>query len=260
MRVSGWLFLLQQIFGGWMLLTALCKWLHVRGRLLRTLAVSVLIGLAEALAASSPPARAAVFCMIAAAPYAAGIRLPAVLIRRIMLLVPLLSFFCVGLMHALDDAPLPRLLLPGTAVLALLLPAIDSRVPSPDCSTVTILMGTRCIRLTALLDSGNLLRDHLTGLPVIVCSRRAAASLLKGVRRPRLISVRTAAGSALMPVFRADRIRIHACGAWHEADALIGLASSGYDGFQALVPQSLMASAMHQPVMRQPCKEVHHET
>ena len=40
MRVSGWLFLLQQIFGGWMLLTALCKWLHVRGRPLRTLAVS----------------------------------------------------------------------------------------------------------------------------------------------------------------------------------------------------------------------------
>ncbi len=135
-----------------------------------------------------------------------------------------------------------------------MLPALDNRAPSPGCSSVTISVGAKTIRLTALIDSGNLLRDHLTGLPVIVCSRKAAEGLAKGARNIRLISVRTAAGSGLMPVFRADRIRLFTQGKWHEADALVGLALSGYDGFQALVPQSLTeappATAVAAPSMQ----------
>lgn len=242
MRVSGWLFLMQQIFSGWMLLLALCRWLHVNVRPIRALCVSVMIGLAGVAAGTSPAGRAAVCCLLPAAPYAAGIRMPPVLLRRMALLVPVLTLFCVGLMHALDVSPLPRLLLPACAVLALILPALDARAPSPGCSTVTITIGSRSIRLTALLDSGNLLRDRLTGLSVIVCSRRAAEGLAKNARCVRLISVRTAAGSALMPVFRADRIRLYTHGVWRETRALIGLAPSDYDGFQALVPQSLLES------------------
>lgn len=239
LRVSGWLFLLQQVFGSWMLLTALCRWLRVKVKPFRTMAASALIGLAVTAAGSSPIVGAAAALLIAAAPRAVGVRLPLLMLRRVVLLTMLLTFFCVGVMHVLDASPLPRLLLPASAVLALLLPTLDSRAPSPGCSSVTIAVGAKTIRLTALIDSGNLLRDHLTGLPVIVCSRRAAEALAKGARSIRLISVRTAAGSGLMPVFRADRIRLFTQGKWHEADALVGLASSGYDGFQALVPQTL---------------------
>ena len=98
------------------------------------------------------------------------------------------------------------------------------------------------------------LRDPLTGLPVIVISRRAAArltplppegSLLPGMR---LMRVRTVAGTSLMPILRPDSLRIRVGGAWQEAEALIGLSPGGGEGFQALVPASLVSTAAPIPV------------
>ena len=97
--------------------------------------------------------------------------------------------------------------------------------------------------LTLVMDSGNLLRDPLTRLPVIVISRKAAAQLIPGLQEfspgMRLISVRTVASTALMPIFRPDGVRLCLPQGWHTAQAVIGLSPDGYSGFQALVPQSL---------------------
>jgi hypothetical protein len=116
----------------------------------------------------------------------------------------------------------------------------------PRCATVCIRRGCQRLTLTALIDSGNLLRDVITGLPVIVISRRAAGrlmllppdgSLLPGMR---LMTVRTISGSAMMTVFRTDSVRLMHGGSWQEVRALIGLSPDGYDGFQALVPASVL--------------------
>ena len=107
-------------------------------------------------------------------------------------------------------------------------------------------MGGHRLTLTALIDSGNLLRDPVTGLPVIVISRRAASRLTvlpqPGRLTPgmRLLSVRTVAGTALMAVFRPSAVFIEEKGVWRAVNAIVGLSPDGYEGFQALVPASLI--------------------
>ena len=105
------------------------------------------------------------------------------------------------------------------------------------------------VTLTALVDTGNLLRDPLTGLPVIVVSRQAARKLTSlpapGQLLPgmRLISVRTAAGSALMAIFRPQRVRVLSGQTWREVRAMVGLSPDGYEGAQALLPACLTEDA-----------------
>ena len=56
----------------------------------------------------------------------------------------------------------------------------------------------------------------------------------------RLLPVRTVSGVALMTILRPDQLRIRTGGAWQAAEALIGLSPGGGEGFQALVPASLL--------------------
>ena len=96
------------------------------------------------------------------------------------------------------------------------------------------------------MDSGNLLRDPVTGLPVIVMSRKAASQLVPLPEEDnlppgmRLISVRTVAGPSLMAVFRPEQVRVLLPGGWRSARAIVGLSPDGYEGFQALLPASLL--------------------
>ena len=104
----------------------------------------------------------------------------------------------------------------------------------------------RHIILPAMLDSGNLLRDPVTGLPVLVIPAQAARTLYPGLRDPssvkdlplgfRLLNVRTAAGSSLLPVFRPDECRIYVNGSVCHAKLLAAVAGREYAGVQALVP------------------------
>ena len=106
--------------------------------------------------------------------------------------------------------------------------------------------------LPAMLDSGNLLRDPVTGRPVLVIPARAARTLFPDLEDPscltelplgfRLLNVRTAAGSSLLPMFRPDECKIYLNGSACKADLLVAVAGREYSGVQALVPMAALPS------------------
>lgn len=175
---------------------------------------------------------------------------PRALRRRLPAASLLLSLAMAGFVQLMHSLSLPASL----ALLAAccLTPLLSGGMPRPApvcCATVELMHQGHTVTLTALVDTGNLLRDPLTGLPVIVVSRRAArkltplpapGQLLPGMR---LISVRTAAGSALMAIFRPQRVRVLSGQTWREVRAMVGLSPDGYDGAQALLPACLTEDA-----------------
>jgi hypothetical protein len=136
----------------------------------------------------------------------------------------------------------------------LLMRTVPAVLPKPEeapaLATVDVRHGAHHLTLTALIDSGNLLRDPVTGLPVIVISRRAAMRLVqlpgegKVVYPFRLITVRTVNGTGLMTVFHPDSVCLLTPAGWVRVETLLGVSPEGYDGFQALVPARLMASGL----------------
>lgn len=125
-------------------------------------------------------------------------------------------------------------------------------IPNVLCNVrqVELRVEERSIILPAMLDSGNLLRDPITGLPVLVIPARAARTLFPDLQDPsqltalplgfRLLHVRTAAGSALLPMFRPDACRIYLNGSACKAELLVAVAGREYGGVQALVPMSAL--------------------
>ena len=257
MRVSAWLFLLQQLLCGTCILWAAGR---ISGcphpSLWRLLLSSVPPALMAMAAANLPLLRLALAPACALTPLAAWPEAPRSLRPRLVLLGLTLPLTLTGLMRLTLSLPLPSILAGPLVCGAMLLFARADRpdMPLPRCTSVDVSLHGHSAVLTALVDSGNLLRDPLTGLPVIVISRRAAArltplppegSLLPGMR---LMRVRTVAGTSLMPILRPDSLRIRVGGAWQEAEALIGLSPGGGEGFQALVPASLVSTAAPIPV------------
>lgn len=116
----------------------------------------------------------------------------------------------------------------------------------------------RTVTLCGMSDSGNLLRDPVTGKPCIVadtkhlrsllppelsaCSGKGALSsisCLKGDVRKRiaLIPIKTASGESMLIGLRAERVRIRIGGKEREADAIIALSDLE---IEALVPSCLL--------------------
>ncbi|MGN0972214.1 MAG: sigma-E processing peptidase SpoIIGA [Aristaeellaceae bacterium] len=249
MRISGCLYALEQFACALSLLTAsglACGLRHLHpGRLTLLAALASLACTLCAVLALAWP-RWPLMALALLLPLPAWPGAPRAMRRRLPVAALLLSLAMAGCVRLLQGAALPASL----ALLAAccLIPALcGSRPcsPQPRCATVELTHMGRTITLTALVDSGNLLRDPLTGLPVIVLSRRSArrltplpapGQLLPGMR---LISVRTAAGPALMAIFRPRCVRVLAGSAWHEVRAMAGLSPDGYDGVQALLPACL---------------------
>ena len=149
-------------------------------------------------------------------------------------------------------APLPSgALSVGLCLLAHLLMKL---LPAAMCDVrqVELRVEERSIILPAMVDSGNLLTDPVTGLPVLVIPQKAAHTLFPDVRDLsclsalplgfRLLSVRTAAGSSLLPMFRPDECRIYVNGNACKARLLAAVAGRDYSGVQALVPLSALPS------------------
>ncbi len=161
-----------------------------------------------------------------------------------------LSLGMAGMMRFLYPFGWPCALL--VLLCCLLLRAVPIVVPKPEeaprLATVDIRHGPHHLTLTALIDSGNLLRDSVTGLPVIVISRRAAMRLvqlpIKGrTTYPfRLLMVRTVSGTSMMTIFHPDSVCLLLPTGWVRVETLLGVSPEGYDGFQALVPASLMSA------------------
>lgn len=126
-------------------------------------------------------------------------------------------------------------------LLVRLLPAVVKEVRH-----VELQVGERNILLPAMVDTGNLLRDVVTGLPVLVVPARAARALypdageLDGLRSLpkgfRLLHVRTAAGHTLLPLFHPERCWLYVDGVRREVSLLAAVAGKDYKGTQALVP------------------------
>lgn len=141
---------------------------------------------------------------------------------------------CVGGSLALEGA---------FYLLVKLLPCVMKEVRQ-----VELMVGDRRIMLPAMVDSGNLMRDPVTSLPVLVIPLRAAHALypeaaaidpLRALPAGfRLLHVRTAAGSGLLPMFRPDRCWLYLDGRRQEARLLAAVAGQEYRGAQALVPLS----------------------
>lgn len=122
-----------------------------------------------------------------------------------------------------------------------LLPAVLKEVRH-----VELQVGERNIMLPAMVDTGNLIRDPITSLPVLVIPLKAAHALYPDAvmidalrvmpRGFRLLHVRTAAGHNLLPLFRPDRCWLYVDGIRREVRLLAAVAGKEYKGTQALVP------------------------
>lgn len=258
MRVSGWLYLVEQTGCGacLLLVIGLSAGLQQRSPL-RILLVASLLSVCT-MAALPLPSWVRILLTLPATALSPLLTYPEAppRLRGRMALGGLSASLCLtGSLRLLSP-----LAVPGVVVLTLVCAALSLSprlLPAPGdlpcCASAVIRCGMRQTTLTALVDSGNLLRDAVTGLPVIVISRRAASELLPlppdGTLLPgmRFLSVRTISGTTLMTILRPDSIRILAGAQWQEVQALIGLSPDGYDGFQALIPSCLVAQASLPP-------------
>jgi len=125
---------------------------------------------------------------------------------------------------------------------------LASLLPSTLCEVrqVEIGVGEHSVLLPAMVDSGNLLRDPVTALPVLVIPLRAAFLLYPDAEKIdaltslpvgfRLLHVHTAAGNAMLPLFRPDRCWLYLNGQRQETRLMAAVAGPEYRGTQALVP------------------------
>lgn len=128
-----------------------------------------------------------------------------------------------------------------------------------------ILYGGRTLRLHALVDSGNLLCEPMSGRPCIVADVDALEGLLpcelllaarrgdamglgrigqRHAARLRIIPTHTATGEQLLLGVRADRVTVDCGDEAREVDAWIALGRLGAsaDGYEALLPSVLLIS------------------
>lgn len=253
MRVSSWLYLIMQTTCSacLLLVIGLCAGLR-RFSPLRLSLTAAAMGLMTMAALSTPPwLRLLPLLLAAIAPRLAWPGAPRRLHLHMAALSLLLSVWMAGLLRALHPLalPAPLLLALGCAAMAAMPRIVRRTAHVPPVTTLQVRIGPRQLTLTALIDSGNLLRDAVTGLPVIVISRQAAARLMvlpaQGTlpRGMRLMNVRTISGTAMMVILRPDGLRLMTAGHWQDIRALIGLSPDGYEGFQALLPACLLSDS-----------------
>lgn len=153
-----------------------------------------------------------------------------------------------GLMWQQGMPALLSLPLSAVAVIFIALMLRPPATPSNRHAQVEITYKGIVLTLSAMVDSGNLLADPVTGFPVVVCSRRALLPLVPftAVNDPeylpmgfRLISVHTCAGRGMMLCFRPDDLRLDLGREWKSCQAVVAIAPEPYQGMQALVPESL---------------------
>jgi stage II sporulation protein GA (sporulation sigma-E factor processing peptidase) len=72
---------------------------------------------------------------------------------------------------------------------------------------ITISMSGKSVTLDAVADTGNMLTDYFSGLPVIVCYSDSIKSIPQ--KSPRLLPYNTIDSSGLIPVFKVDEVIIN---------------------------------------------------
>lgn len=164
-----------------------------------------------------------------------------------------LGLFSSGAAHILHT-----LRLSAPAVLLCLLPLLDfalrtlrsARHEQREEAEIRILFDSGGVSLCGIWDTGNMLCDPVTSLPVIVVSYRAIKPYLPGGVDParyetlphgfRLISVQTAAGTCLLMCFRPRAVFIRYGRIWRAFHAVIAVSESLSEN-RALLPTTLEA-------------------
>lgn len=120
-----------------------------------------------------------------------------------------------------------------------------SREGSCQEAEVTVRLGGAERTLCCMIDSGNLLREPISGRPVIVTSKRALAGMLPekfpenaGNVRLRAIPVHAVTGSALLYGFLPDLLLVNG----EETDAVIAVreGEGDFNGYDGIVPVVLV--------------------
>jgi len=163
MRVSGWLYLLEQTISSACLLMAsgLCTGMRLHSPWRLLLLSPILAVVTMAAQPLSLPLRLLV--LLPAAALSPMLVWPAAPLRirlRMALYSPALSLMLSGLLRLLAPLPLPGflLLLIGCTALSLASLRASGSSPPPRCTAVDLRVGTQRASLSALVDSGNLLR------------------------------------------------------------------------------------------------------
>ena len=114
---------------------------------------------------------------------------------------------------------------------------------------LTVSIGDRRAELQALLDSGNLCRDPISGRAVIFIDPQSARMLIGAgeeqdadmARRFRLVPMETVGGKRLQKAYLPDCVTLHDSGGTHTVDVLIAPAETlrGAGGYQAIVSSEL---------------------
>lgn len=113
-------------------------------------------------------------------------------------------------------------------------------------ATLQICLDGKTVSLPVLRDSGNLLNDRLTGLPVIVVPAEALGDLLPPntkiadlstlPRGWRLLRTKTAGGNRTMMCFRPDGLKFRTGSKAWRADGVV--AAADFQGKRALAPEA----------------------
>lgn len=254
MQISGWAFLIQQTLSGACLLLAVGRCLGAPMRLtlrLMCCAASCALACAGAFAARSAAVRLTLIPVLAALPVLAFPQLFPASLPALPPISLMAAVTALGWTRLLHQMGLPaRWTLPAACAVLLLLPRLTPMPPSVRHASLAMRVGRRRLVIDALMDSGNLLRDPLTGLPVIVLSPAAAKRLDLPDRaddlRPgmRLTPIRTASGGALVILVRPDELRLDR----RPVRAMLGVAPVSDARYNALVPVSLLSSDHHRRI------------
>lgn len=121
-------------------------------------------------------------------------------IRRGIVFV-LLSMALGGIATGMHGSGFWGLIAASAAVFALCFLGFRGKIGRATYLPVELCYGGQSMSLTALYDTGNTLRDPVTGKPVLVVGAEVAQRLL-GLSRQQLLSPVTAVSSALLPGLR----------------------------------------------------------
>jgi stage II sporulation protein GA (sporulation sigma-E factor processing peptidase) len=119
---------------------------------------------------------------------------------------------------------------------------LDVKFGGEKIYNINVTSGKKHVKLTGFADTGNTMTDFFTGLPVIICSKKAVNDLfpetpyetaMPGIRLLPFVTVNS---SGIMPVIKPEEVYIGE----KKVSALVGLASKEINGADAVFTPKLL--------------------
>lgn len=156
----------------------------------------------------------------------------------------LLTYFVGGIVHGLSFAlgidlnsyATLGLVAPGVSVCIIVVHMLCVRKARGKMllKQVEIVIGDKKCCLKGFCDSGNMLVDNFSGLPVVILSKGVSSSF-DGVKREGSVCVQTVAGEECMPLFRVDALYVDGV----KKQALCAISKSEFAEYDIILQNSL---------------------